>query len=174
MVNLLNIYLTFFKIGMVSYGGGLAILKLMEFELVDSRGWISQADFVDIVAISQVTPGPMSINAATLIGYNLDGFAGSVVATIGVISFSIIAVTAVYYGMQKFIKGERMNYIMKFLRPSVVALIFTAFISISRSAIVDVKSIIIAVVIYLMLHFKVIKPIKAIFVSAILGIIMYW
>lgn len=86
----LKLFYVFFKVGLFSFGGGYAILPLMQHEVVDVNKWISFKDFVDIVAISQITPGPISINLATHVGYRIGGVLGSTIATSSVILPSII------------------------------------------------------------------------------------
>ena len=80
MLLYLNIIFIFFKIGLLTIGGGYAMLPLIQKELI-SRGWLSAREFVDIVAIAEMTPGPIAINAATFVGYRLDGVLGSIAAT---------------------------------------------------------------------------------------------
>ena len=87
---LLSMFLTFCKIGLFSFGGGYAILAMIQQEVVTKNAWITSSEFADIVAISQMTPGPIAINAATFIGYRQGGILGSVVCTLGVIFPSII------------------------------------------------------------------------------------
>ena len=87
----LQLFLSFFKIGLFGFGGGLAILSLIQHE-VEAHAWMSQQEFVDIVAISQVTPGPIGINCATYVGYKMAGMSGAVLATLGIVlpSFAIL------------------------------------------------------------------------------------
>ena len=85
-----NLFFVFFKVGLFSFGGGYAILPLMQHEVVDVNKWISFKEFMDIVAISQITPGPISINLATHVGYRIGGALGSTIATSSVVLPSII------------------------------------------------------------------------------------
>jgi chromate transporter len=92
MMTFLALFWSFLKIGIFGFGGGYAILALIENEVVDIHGWMTTAEFTDIVAISQATPGPIAINMATYIGYKQKKVLGSVLATLGVVlpSFVII------------------------------------------------------------------------------------
>jgi chromate transporter len=85
-MNLLNIYLSFAKVGLFTFGGGYAMLPLIESDIIQKRGWLSMAEFTDIVGIAEVTPGPIAVNSATFVGYRLAGIVGGLVATLGVIT----------------------------------------------------------------------------------------
>ena len=80
----LQLFLSYLKIGFFGFGGGYAMLSLIQNEIVEQRGWLTATQFADIVAVSQITPGPIAINSATYIGYTIAGFGGSVVATFAV------------------------------------------------------------------------------------------
>src|SRR5690554_4086258 len=90
---LINLFLSFFKIGVFAFGGGYAMIPLIEREIVKSNNWIRPSEFIDIIGISQMTPGPIAINSATFVGYKIGGVMGSIFATIGVVGFSFILVS---------------------------------------------------------------------------------
>ena len=90
---LIKIFLSFLKIGAFSFGGGYAMLPLIEREIVNNHNWITFKEFIDIIGISQMTPGPIAINSATFVGFKVSGILGSIAATLGVISFSFILVS---------------------------------------------------------------------------------
>lgn len=94
MKKILTIFLTFMKIGLFTFGGGYAMIPLIQKEAADKKKWVSQEDILEIVAIAESTPGPIAINAATFIGYRVAGFGGAFFATLGVVlpSFAIISV----------------------------------------------------------------------------------
>lgn len=99
MKKYLNIFLTMIKIGLFTFGGGYAMIALLENEFVEKKKWITKEEFLDMVAISESTPGPIAINAATYIGYKSIGVAGSLLATVGVCipSFVIIYVISIFF-----------------------------------------------------------------------------
>ncbi len=92
-MSLLDLAWVFFKIGFAAYGGGWTIVGIIKTEIL-GRGWITEAGFSDLVAISQVTPGPVALNAATLVGYRLAGIPGAAAATLSVVAFPILAILA--------------------------------------------------------------------------------
>ena len=99
MKKYIQLFLTMLKIGFVAFGGGYAIIALLESEFISKRGWIEHDEFMDVVAIAESTPGPIAINVATYIGYQLGGFFGAVVATVGIClpSFGIMYLVSVFY-----------------------------------------------------------------------------
>lgn len=126
----LQLFLSFLKIGVFGFGGGLAILSLIQHE-VESNGWLTQSEFVDIVAVSQVTPGPIGINCATYVGYTATGSVwGSVVATTAIVLPSLaimLALCKVYFVLNtRFQRSVYFQNTMHFLRLSVLGLIAAA------------------------------------------------
>ncbi len=135
MILILKLFLTFFKIGMFSFGGGYGILSVMQGEIVTRNGWLSMAEFTDIVAISQMTPGPISINMATYVGYSIMNnttgsqaiaIATSIITSLGLMLPSLILMTIISRYLLKYSKGPTVNAIFSVLRPTVVGLIASA------------------------------------------------
>ena len=118
-----NLFFVFFKVGLFSFGGGYAILPLMQHEVVDVNKWISFKEFMDIVAVSQITPGPISINLATHVGYRIGGALGSTIATSSVVLPSIIIVSIIVIFLKRFNKLPVVQRIFKSLRVTIVGLI---------------------------------------------------
>lgn len=135
MILLMKLFLTFFKIGMFSFGGGYGILSVMQGEIVTRYEWLSMAEFTDIVAISQMTPGPISINMATYVGYSIMNnttgsqaiaIAASVITSLALMLPSLILMTIISRYLLKYSKGPTVNAIFSVLRPTVVGLIASA------------------------------------------------
>ena len=99
---LLDLFITFFKIGAFSFGGGYAMLPLMQEEIIDVNNWITSTEFIDIIAISEMTPGPIAVNSATFLGYKVAGIGGSALATFGVILPSFIVMSLIFHFMNRF------------------------------------------------------------------------
>ncbi|MDR1180058.1 MAG: chromate transporter, partial [Spirochaetales bacterium] len=131
MISVLQLVWSFFKIGLFSYGGGYAMVPMMQSEIV-SHNWIPIREFADIVAISQMTPGPIAVNAATYIGYRVAGIFGSAAATLGVTLPSFILVILVTHFLQKFKESHTVNSILTGIRPATVGLIAAAVIFFAR------------------------------------------
>jgi len=135
---LLELFWRFFQIGLFSFGGGYAVLPLIRQHLVDSAAWISLQEFTDIVAISQMTPGPIALNAATFVGVRIAGIAGGIVATAGCITPSCIIVLILARYFFRYRDLHFMQSILRGLRPAVAAMIAAASISIVATALFTV------------------------------------
>lgn len=130
---LFKLYVSFLKIGLFSFGGGYAAIAIIEDEIIQSQRWISLAEFNDLITISQMTPGPIGINAATFVGTKIGGLLGAIVATIGFVTPSFIIVTIISHLYIRYRNIDLIDNILKFLRPAVVSLLFLAGISIIRT-----------------------------------------
>lgn len=173
MMNYIKLFLSFLKIGTFSFGGGYAMLPFIQKEVVEKNQWITMTEFTDIIGISQMTPGPVSINSATFIGYRVGGVLGSIVATIGISFTSFILVLITSKAIKKFKDNPKIKGMLMGMRPALIALILTAFLSLAKEAYVDFKSILITLIAAGFLFTKKLHPILVIVLSAILGIILY-
>ncbi|WP_297623407.1 chromate transporter [uncultured Rikenella sp.] len=138
----LQLFLTFFQIGLFGFGGGYAMISLIQAEVVTRHGWITAAQFADIIAISQVTPGPIAINSATYIGYTATGSVwGSALATAGVCAPSLVLMLIVARFYLKMKDNRYVAGVMRTLRPVVVGLILAAaFLLFTPDNFIDWKS----------------------------------
>ncbi len=134
---ILKLFLTFFQIGLFSFGGGYAALPLIQDIVVSQNGWITMTQMNDMVAISQMTPGPIGINSATFIGYQTAGLIGSTAATLGYVVPSICMVTLLVYLMNRFQSLSLFDAILSWLRPAVIGLIAASGYSILQSSLTD-------------------------------------
>lgn len=170
---ILGLFATFFRIGLFSFGGGYAMLPLISREIVDRWHWLTPDQFVDIVAVSGVTPGPIAINAATFVGKKVAGFWGSVAATIGVVLPSFIIMLILAYLMKRYAKLAVIRNMFGGIRPIVVALIASAALFMVRSSVTMVsQGIIAAAVLILALRTKI-DPIIVLVLSGVAGILLY-
>ena len=171
----LNLFFVFFKVGLFSFGGGYAILPLMQHEVVDVNKWISFKEFMDIVAVSQITPGPISINLATHVGYRIGGTLGSTIATTSVILPSIIIISLIVIFLKRFSKLLVVQRVFKSLRITVVGLILAAGIALFvKENFIDYKSYIIFTSVLIGgLLFKI-GSITLVILSGLAGAILYY
>ena len=170
-----NLFLVFFKVGLFSFGGGYAILPLMQHEVVDVNKWISFKEFMDIVAVSQITPGPISINLATHVGYRIGGTLGSTIATTSVILPSIVIISLIVIFLKRFSKLPVVQRVFKSLRITVVGLILAAGIALFvKENFIDYKSYIIFTSVLIGgLLFKI-GSITLVILSGVAGAILYY
>lgn len=125
----LKLFWSFFQIGLFSIGGGYAALPLIQEQVVDTNQWLTMSEFMDVLTISQMTPGPIAINAATFVGIRIAGSLGAVAATLGCVMPSCIIVLILAFIYYKYRRLSTMQGILNGLRPAVVALIASAGLS---------------------------------------------
>lgn len=120
---LLKLFTTFFKIGLFSFGGGFAMIPLIQREVIEKSRWIDEKDFLDMLVLAQSTPGPIAVNTAVFVGYKTAGVAGAIMATLGTIlpSFIIILLLALFFAEVR--ENRYVDAAFRAMRPAVVALI---------------------------------------------------
>jgi chromate transporter len=183
MLKLLLLFWTFFKIGLFTIGGGYAMIPMIESEVI-AKGWLTETELVNFLAISESTPGPFAINMATFVGVNEFGILGGIVTTLGVITPSIIIIIIIYKVYEKFIKNKYVQAAMNGIKAVVCGMIFMIaleliykeiFKTVNEELFFDYKAlIIISVLGILKLIFKKkVTPVMLIGISAVLGLIAY-
>lgn len=185
----LEIFLTFLKIGVVSFGGGYGMISILKEEVV-KHGWMSVEEFSDFVAVSESTPGPIAINMATFVGSSQGNFFGALLATIGVILPAFIIMLAIVMILKNFLKYKGVDAFLKGIRPCVIGLILSTGLLLVLSALTGIKtvnstfvfdwrnivifaSIVLISIIYKKISKKNISPILLILISAVFGIVMF-
>ncbi len=170
---LVELFISFFKIGAFSFGGGYAMLPLIKEEVIEVHNWLTNAEFIDILAISEMTPGPIAINSATFLGYRISGLIGSIVATVAVVLPSFIVMSIIIHFVLKFKNSPYSDWFFIGIRPIVLGLIGAASVSVAMDAFIDIKSILITVVLFYLVSFKELNPIFAIILAGITGVVLY-
>ena len=183
---LIELFIAYFKIGLFSFGGGLAALPLIQNQIVDTHGWLTLTEFTDLVTIAQMTPGPIALNAATFVGLQISGIQGALIATLGCILPSVIMVSILLYIYNKYKDLYVLQGALQGLRPAVVALVSTAGITIATIAIfgetkeininnINYLSIIIFTIALIILRkYKKINPVYVMLLSGIIGGLIYY
>ncbi len=168
----LELFLTFFKIGAFTFGGGYAMLPLVQ-EAVLSNRWLGLEEVINFIAVSESTPGPFAINMATYVGNQMGGVFGAFCATLGVVLPSFIIILVVAKCFDKFKNSHSVKGIMSGLKPAVVGLIASAVLSIGKTVFVTSDVYVSAAIflVSLILALKKVHPIIIICLSAVAGII---
>ena len=136
MITLLQLFIAFFRIGFFSFGGGYAMLPLI-YQSIQDFGFMSTDEFARLVALSQVTPGPIAVNAATYVGYQSSGILGAIFATIGISLPSIILVVLVMKFMMKFHQSKGVKAVFSGIRPATIGLLATAIVFLAEGALYE-------------------------------------
>lgn len=154
-----QLFWSFIQIGLFSFGGGYAAMPLIQGQVVTTHGWLSMAEFTDLITISQMTPGPIAVNSATFVGLKIAGVPGAVVATLGCILPSCIIVTILAKLYLKYRKLDMLQGILHSLRPAVVAMItssgvlilITAFWGNEQTTLLDTKWVMVGIFMFALL-----------------------
>ena len=161
MKDLLELYLAFFRIGSVNFGGGYAMLPLLQRDLEDKKHWVTTEELMDYFAIGQCTPGVIALNVSTFIGYKRKGLLGSIVATLGFLTVPIILITVIAMFLQNFATYPIVQHAFAGIRVCVCVLILQAIMRLWKGSVVDVKSFILYLVVFLLTAFSSVLPIAA-------------
>lgn len=171
MKELLRIYFAFFKIGAFTFGGGYAMLPLLQKEVVERNNWASEEDLLDYYAIGQCIPGIIATNTATFIGHKRRGVPGAIAATLGMITPSYIIISIIAAFIQNFAELAVVQHAFAGIRIAVCVLILSAIIKMGKSSIKTVPCFIIFLLSLLVLLVFSPSPVLVIVISAILGLI---
>ena len=169
MQQLLEIFWSFLKIGAFTFGGGYAMIPLIQHEVIHKRRWIEERDFLDLLTLAQTAPGPIALNTAVFVGYKRQGFAGALAAVLGVLvpSFVIILAVAIFFSDMR--QNAFVDAAFRGMRPAVVALIIAPIIGLARG--MRAVGIAVAAVVALIVWYFAISPIWFLVGGAVVGVL---
>ncbi|MBS3947797.1 MAG: chromate transporter [Dethiobacter sp.] len=171
---LFELYLAFLKIGLFSIGGGYVMLPLIQKEIIERHGWLTLAEFVDILAIAEMTPGPIAINSATFIGFRTGGILGAALATAGVVTPSVVLMILAAAFLRRFYENRWVQAAFHGLRPAVIALIISAAVFVARASLTDLASAALGGAVFLLLIFTKLPPVPVLLLAALAGVGLYY
>lgn len=169
---LLQLYWSFFKIGGLTFGGGLSMLPMLERELVQKRKWVTEEEILDCYAIGQCTPGIIAVNTATFVGYKKEKILGGIFATLGMISPSIIVISLVAAFFEMFLSNKWFAHALMGVRSVVCAMLINTVINLGKKSLKSVYSWIICIVILALGFFTKIPTVVLVLMAAAVGIIV--
>ena len=169
---LFDLFITFAKIGVMTFGGGYAMLPILQRELVENKGWSTEEDLADYYAIGQCTPGIIAINTATFVGTKQKGIIGGIVASLGMVFPSLVIITLIATVLTTFSELEVVKHAFAGIRVAVCVLIFNSVLKLMKGAIKDYYALFIFIGIFLVALFTSISTVWLIVASAILGIVI--
>ena len=173
-----SLFLSMLKIGLFTFGGGYAMIALLENEFVEKKKWLEKDDFLDVAAIAESTPGPIAINAATYIGYKNAGIIGSIIATLGICIPSFVIIYAISLFFDAFLSITLVAYAFRGIQVCVIWLIFSAGVKMLRQMkktplnIVILSAVIICMLVFSLLSFSF-SSIFYILISGVIGLSVY-
>lgn len=173
-----DLFVTFLKIGLFTFGGGWAMLSIMEREVVNKHKWMGREEYLDMLSLIQSLPGIMAVNVAVAVGDRLQGIKASSCAALGVIlpSFLIILGVAIFLTPEDIVENETLNAVFKGIRPAVVALIISPMISAGKAANLNYKTVVIPVGVAVMIYLGIpvlSNPILYVVVGAVVGYLVH-
>lgn len=170
MTKISDLFTSFFKIGILTYGGGLAMLPILKREIVEHRQWTTEEELLDVYAISQCTPGIIAVNTATYIGYKERGIAGGIFATLGVILPSLVIICLVASVLRQFMENEILLHALAGVRIVVCALILNTVVTMTKKGVKDTLGIFLFLAAFLLATFSPIPIVVLILSAAVIGI----
>ncbi len=172
MKELLSLFFTFAKVGVMTFGGGYAMLPILQREICEKRGWATDEELMDYFAIGQCTPGVIAVNTATFIGQKKKGILGGIVATLGVVFPSLIIISLLAGVIEAFSHIEWVQHAFGGIRICVCVLIVNAVVKLFKKAVVDWKTLAIFLLATLGSAFTNLSPVIFILIAAVLGIVL--
>ncbi|NCB51576.1 MAG: chromate transporter [Clostridia bacterium] len=170
MKEYLELFIAFIRVGAMTFGGGYAMLPILQREVLEKRGWITEAEMIDYYAMGQCMPGIIMVNTAVFIGYKRMGAFGGVVAALGAVFPSLIIITVIASFLTAFSDVPAVKNAFAGIRVCVVVLIINAVVKLWKAAIIDWKCIVIFLLVCGLSVFTDISPVLFVVASAVLGI----
>ena len=169
---LLDLFWTFAKVGVMTFGGGYAMLPILQREVVEKKGWATEDELADYFAIGQCTPGIIAVNTATFVGQKNGGIPGGILATLGVVFPSLVIITLLATVIQTFAELAVVKHAFAGIRICVCVLIFNAVLKLGKKAVVDKPAAVIAVLVTLLAFFTDLSPVVFVLLAAVAGLLI--
>ena len=166
----LDLFLSFAKVGVMTFGGGYAMLPILQREVVERKDWVTEEELMDYFAIGQCTPGIIAVNTATFIGQKLKGVAGGILATLGVVFPSLVIISLLAGVIEAFSHIAWVQHAFGGIRICVCVLILNAVVKLLKKAVVDKVTLAIFAVVMLGAYFTSVSPVVFVLIAAVIGI----
>ncbi len=166
-----QLYWAFLRIGGLTFGGGLTMLPMLKYELVEKKNWISEDELLDCYAIGQCTPGIIAVNTATFVGYKKSGVAGGIAATAGMVTPSLVIITLLAAFLEKFMDNMWLQHALMGVRGIVCALMLNTVVNLAKKSLTDVFTCVICGIVLVLCLLTEIPTILIVVVSALTGIL---
>ena len=167
-----QLYWAFLRIGGLTFGGGLTMLPMLKYELVEKKDWITEDELLDCYAIGQCTPGIIAVNTATYVGYKKAGIMGGIFSTLGMVTPSLVSITLVAACLEQFMDNIWLQHALMGVRGIVCALMLNTVLNLAKKSLTGLFSYVICIVVFLVALFTGIPTILIVFVTALLGIFL--
>jgi len=168
----LDLFLSFAKVGVLTFGGGYAMLPILQREVAENKKWATEEELMDYYAIGQCTPGVIAVNTATFIGRKVKGLAGSILATLGVVFPSLVIIIAIAAFVNNFADSPIVQNAFAGIRACVCVLILNAVVKLWKKAIVDKPTLLVFAIVFILSVFTNLSPVVYVILAAAAGIIL--
>lgn len=173
MKDLWKLYAAFFRIGGLTFGGGLTMLPMLKYELVEKNNWVTEEDLLDYYAVGQCTPGIIAVNVSTFVGFKKKGIPGAIFSTMGMISPSLIIVSILAFFLEQFMSNQIVAHAVGGIKIVVCALMLQTVITMAKKNLVSAVCYVVAILAFLLALFTPVPTVLLVLVAGIVGIIMY-
>ena len=167
-----DLFVTFAKVGVMTFGGGYAMLPILQREVVENKGWATEEELTDYFAIGQCTPGVIAVNTATFIGQKTRGISGGIIATLGLVFPSLIIISLLAGVITTFSHLAWVNHAFGGIRVCVCVLILNAVVKLFKKAVIDAPTAVIFLAVALGSYFTPVSPVIFVLIAAVLGIVL--
>lgn len=169
---LLELFLTFAKVGVMTFGGGYAMLPILQREVVEGRGWATEEELMDYFAIGQCTPGIIAVNTATFVGQKQKGIFGGIFATLGMVFPSLVIISLLAGIIETFSHIAVVQHAFAGIRVCVCVLILNAVVKLYKKAVVDRVTLLLFLAVTLGAYFTALSPVVFVLIAAVIGIVV--
>lgn len=173
MKELLQLYAAFFRIGGLTFGGGLTMLPMLKYELAEKNGWVTEEELLDYYAVGQCTPGIIAVNVATFVGYKKRGILGAIFSTLGMVSPSLIIISILALFLEQFMSNRIVAHAIEGIKIVVCALMLNTVITMAKKNLVSAICWGICIVAFLLAVFTPIPTVLLVVLAGIFGVILY-
>ena len=168
----LNLFGTMFLIGVTTFGGGYAMVSIIQRELGEKKHWIDEEELMDYIAVSQITPGIVAVNISTFVGYKKKGNLGGIISTLGVITPSLIIITVIAAVLANFYENEWVQHVFAGIRVCVCALIANATVSFIKKSVVDILTAVVLAAVFAVAAFTSFQTVYIVLAAIALSVII--
>lgn len=169
---LMELYWAFLRIGGLTFGGGLAMLPMLEYELVNKKKWIEESELLDCYAIGQCTPGIIAVNTATFVGYKKEKILGGIFSTLGMVTPSLIIITIISMFLREFMDNVWLQHALMGIRGVVCALMINTVINLGKKSLLNMRAWIFAIVVFLFAYLLGVPTVFLVIAAAVTSIVL--
>lgn len=173
MKELLALYAAFFRIGGLTFGGGLTMLPMLKYELVEKNNWVTEEELLDYYAVGQCTPGIIAVNVATFVGFKRKGILGGIFSTLGMVSPSLIIVSILALFLEQFMSNQTVAHAVGGIKIVVCALMLNTVVTMVKKTISNKLTVVVCIIAFLLAMFTPVPTVHIVICAGILGVVLF-